>query len=343
MFSMIATTTFRLYAVTVECSAWMSHRCLILSRRSVTLSWANTNDGTERAMNGHPTLLAVLLEERGLHRYGSFCIAYEKTARAVDGKPGSAPSRAQFHRWLTGELRSLPYTDHCRVLEHLIPGYTASQLFSVCPDGMIPEPARRVRESHQSAQPPATPDVAAADGTLADIVGVFVSRSEFASSVQPAVLFDGAQRIRMAGLSLNLICQQVPEQYVRQLVIDGAELHCLFLEPGGDAIKAREYEEAYTPGHLTNLTQLNIDTMIRLRGRLPQDARQRVQIGVYDETIRFNLTFVDDHTCVAQPYMPTARGVDSPTFLIRRDDQKAGLYPVFEQVFDAIAERSKAV
>lgn len=292
----------------------------------------------EWAMNGQPTLLAVLLEARGLHRYGAFSIAYDKAARSLDGRPGTAPSRAQFHRWLTGDLRGLPYTDHCRVLEHMVVGYTAVQLFSLCPDGRVPEPARQSKEAGRSAA-----GVALGSVGVADVAGVFVSRPEFAASVQPAVLFEGARRIRMSGLSLNLICQQVPERYVQQLINDGAELHCLFLEPGGDAIEAREREEAYTPGHLTNLTQLNIDTMVRLRDRLTQDSRDRMHIGVYDETIRFNLILVDDHTCVAQPYMPTARGIDSPTFLIRRNDGVSGLYPVFEQVFEAIAERSKAV
>jgi hypothetical protein len=42
---------------------------------------------------------------------------------------GTCPSRAQLHRWLTGALRSLPYPDHCRVLEEMFPGWTAEQLF----------------------------------------------------------------------------------------------------------------------------------------------------------------------------------------------------------------------
>ena len=46
-------------------------------------------------MTGSPTLLAVLLESRGLDRYGSFRAAYQKAACAVDpGLSGSAPSRA---------------------------------------------------------------------------------------------------------------------------------------------------------------------------------------------------------------------------------------------------------
>ena len=93
-------------------------------------------------MTGQPTLLAVLLEDRGWQRYGSFRAAYEKAARSLDRERGgsSAPSRAQFHRWLTGDLRGLPYTDHCRVLEHMLTGYSAAQLFKPCPDG-IPAPS----------------------------------------------------------------------------------------------------------------------------------------------------------------------------------------------------------
>ena len=35
-------------------------------------------------MTGQPTLLAVLLEDKGLQRYGTFRAAYEKAARALD-------------------------------------------------------------------------------------------------------------------------------------------------------------------------------------------------------------------------------------------------------------------
>ena len=64
-------------------------------------------------MTGQQTLLAVLLEKNGLQRYGGFRLAYEKAARSLDRERGGiAPSRAQFHRWLTGDLRGLPHTDH---------------------------------------------------------------------------------------------------------------------------------------------------------------------------------------------------------------------------------------
>jgi len=290
-------------------------------------------------MAEHPTVLAVLLEDRGLHRYGSFRAAYHQAAGALDKQLAhSVPSRAQFHRWLTGELRGLPYTDHCRVLEHMLPGYSAQQLFATCPDGSLPAPARAAREN---ATPAASPGTASAG--MAGVVAVFTTRTEFTAKMDPISLFDSAPRVRAAGLSLNLICQQVPDQYLRQWLTEGGQLSCLFLDPDGEAIRAREKEEDHMPGNLSVLTRLNIDILARFRDRLPDGIGERLRLAVYDETIRFNLTISGDHLCVAQPYLPKARGVDSPTMLIQATTARGGLFPVFEQVYEALAERSKPV
>lgn len=283
-------------------------------------------------MTGRPTLLAALLEDKGWQRYGTFRAAYEKAARSLDRQHGSsAPSRAQFHRWLTGDLRGLPYTDHCRVLEHMLAGYSVAQLFKPCPNG-IPAPARSLATASLSPM--------SAAGT-ADIAAVFASRSDFAAKVEPQALLDGATRIRAAGLSLNLICQQLPDQQLLRMLAEGTELSCLFLDPAGEAIAAREREEDYAPGFLASLTSFNIQVLCRLRDRLPAETRDRVRLAVYDETIRFNILLVDDHTCVVQPYLPNARGIESPTLLLRRDGKPGGIYPIFEQVYEAVAERSR--
>jgi hypothetical protein len=292
-------------------------------------------------MNGQPTLLAVLLEDKGLHRYGTFRAAYEKAARSLDRHlDGSAPSRAQFHRWLTGDLRRLPYTDHCRVLEQMLTGYSAGQLFQPTPDGGTPASARGgpgTGPVSGSGQELAT------TAGMADVAAVFASRSDFAANVEPRALFHGASRIRAAGLSLNLICQQVPDQHLRRMLADGAQLTCLFLDPDGEAIRAREKEEDHLPGNLSVLTRLNIDILARFRDRLPDGAGERLRLAVYDETIRFNLILSGDRTCVAQPYLPKARGVDSPTMLIQATTAPGGLFGVFERVYEALAERSKPV
>jgi len=81
-------------------------------------------------MPDQPILLKVLLRERHWQHYATFCAEYDKAATRVDPDlTGTYPSRAQLHRWLSGALRGLPYPDHCRVLEDMLPGWTAEQLF----------------------------------------------------------------------------------------------------------------------------------------------------------------------------------------------------------------------
>jgi hypothetical protein len=75
-------------------------------------------------------MLKVLLREKHWQNYSTFCAEYDKAAHRIDPDlTGRYPSRAQFHRWLTGAVLSLPYADHCRVLEAMFPGWTAEQLF----------------------------------------------------------------------------------------------------------------------------------------------------------------------------------------------------------------------
>jgi hypothetical protein len=89
-------------------------------------------------MSERPLLLKLLLRERHWQNYGTFCAEYDKAAARIDPDlAGSVPSRAQLHRWLTGSLRSLPYPDHCRVLEEMLPGWTAEQLFHPANPGLL--------------------------------------------------------------------------------------------------------------------------------------------------------------------------------------------------------------
>jgi len=84
-------------------------------------------------MTSTTPLLKVLLQKRHWQTYRTFQREYDKAARTVDAAlVGSWPSRAQLGRWLSGELKGLPYPDHCRVLETMFPEWTASQLFAEC-------------------------------------------------------------------------------------------------------------------------------------------------------------------------------------------------------------------
>jgi hypothetical protein len=222
----------------------------------------------------------------------------------------------------------------------MLTGYTAAQLLGPCPDRAIPAPARSSGAKAANPAPQLAPVVPGVE-MMAGVEAIFTSRSEFAARVEPRALLDGVTSIRAAGLSLNLICQQIPDQYLLRHLAGGTQLTCLFLDPGGQAIQAREREEQYQPGFLSNLTKLNIEVISRLRDRLPAGVQDRLRLAAYDETIRFNILLAGDRTCVVQPYLPQARGVEAPTLLIRSTSEAGGLYPVFEQIYQSLEERSR--
>ena len=88
-------------------------------------------------MTGQPPALRVLLRQRHW-KYATFCTEYDKAAKSVDPSlTGTWPSRAQFHRWINGEVRGMPYPDACRVLEAMFPGWTAEQLFAPSSDELL--------------------------------------------------------------------------------------------------------------------------------------------------------------------------------------------------------------
>lgn len=284
-------------------------------------------------MTVEPTLLKVLVTSRHWQRYETFCTEYEKAALQIDRRlHGTAPSKAQYYRWLSGQLKGgVPYPDACRVLEHMFPGRTAVELFG--------EHAVAVGERASDGGPvTAVPII----GQLADMAAVYTSRAEFSAKFPTRALLAGATSVRAAGLSLNMLTQHYPDESMRRLLKDGMTLRCLFLDPGGIAIRTREQEERHPPGALVGLTELNIAMLSERVGRqLPLEARERLQIRLYDETIRFNILLVDRELGVIQPYMPESRGTDSPTFVLEPARDSDGLFPVFEQVFESLWERSR--
>jgi hypothetical protein len=173
------------------------------------------------------------------------------------------------------------------------------------------------------------------------VTAVYATRSEFMSRMPPHSLLDSASDVRAAGLSLNLICHHYSDTTLVDLVNRGTRLRCLFLDPAGEAIRVREREEGYPAGHLSALTELNITNLIRrVRNQIGPTARENLEIGVYDETVRFNVLLVDDSLCVVQPYLPDLRGVDSPTVVIHRGNG-AGLYATFDALFQRLWERAQ--
>jgi hypothetical protein len=286
-----------------------------------------------------PIVLKVLLRQRHLQSHRAFCREYDRVAEKVDRSlKGSYPSKAQFYRWLSGELVGLPYPDHCRILEAMLPGWQAGQLFQLHNGGIefVPEPPPKMQQTSIQITTPA------AEGP-GDISDVFATRSEFMHEMPPQRLFDGAQKISMVGLSLNLFCQQYSDRAVIDMLESGGTVECLFLDPNGEFVKLREKEESHPDGVLSTLTSLNIQALQRTKARLSPEARDNLKIKTYDEVVRFNITVVDDITCVVQPYLPDARGVESPTLVLEKRPGRGGLFDTFTQVFTSMWTRAQEV
>lgn len=285
------------------------------------------------------TTLKALLKQRHLQEHRAFQRAYDKAARSIDPTMvGNAPSKATFYRWLSGDIAQLPYPKHCQVLEAMLPGWSAADLFQPWNSDEPPPKTTNPGNNEESIK---IKDETVNQEQLADLTAVFTSRADFAHKLPPHVLLDHATNIQTVGLSLNLICQQYPDQKLQALLEHGGNIQALFLDPHGEAIKTREKEEDLSPGHLSTLTDLNIQVLQRLRARLSPDAQNRLEIRSYDETVRFNILVIDNLTCIVQPYLPDIRGVDSPTFVVKQQTKQDGLYPVFERIFTTLWEKGK--
>lgn len=95
------------------------------------------------------TRLKTVLQQQHLQTHTAFCREYDKIAAAIDPDlVGTAPKRSQFHRWLSGDVKGLPYPHHCRILEKMLPGHTATDLFA---------PEAGTRPHDESVAPPPPP------------------------------------------------------------------------------------------------------------------------------------------------------------------------------------------
>jgi hypothetical protein len=129
-------------------------------------------------LNAKPIVLKVLLQQRHLQTYSAFCREYDRVAADVDRTlRGGWPSKAQFYRWLSGDLVGLPYTDHCRILEGIFPSWKVDQLFQAHDGGiaLVPEPSTQRVETPTIRPVPLT---ASSDQGVDQVVAFYPHRAD---------------------------------------------------------------------------------------------------------------------------------------------------------------------
>jgi transcriptional regulator with XRE-family HTH domain len=103
---------------------------------------AHSRSGQPRATGRHsepeskrPTLMRAMIAQRHWQRFRTFEVQFRRAARelaARDDDPDLAKltiSSRQWERWYSGNVKSEPHPDACRVLEHMF-GYPVQQLLS---------------------------------------------------------------------------------------------------------------------------------------------------------------------------------------------------------------------
>ena len=249
-------------------------------------------------MAAEPIRLKMLLQQRHWQTYGTFCREYDRVARSIDpGLVGSYPSRAQLHRWLSGELKGLPYPHHCRVLEEMLPGWTAAQLFEA---GTVQE---------------ATAPDAAEDAPYSTDLDVFVDMNDEDNRLI-------AHRIRQAKsifFAAHTGYAAMVSQYqaaIRQAVANGSRLRIVVSNPDGPLMQQPELTRRLCPsirqaGEIADV--LNACRRHRAQAVANGHQAENVQARIYDGPPSMNVLLVDDWLRVV-PYRPLVDAAESPVF-----------------------------
>lgn len=270
------------------------------------------------------TVLKALLQQQHLQTVSAFNREYDAIATKIAPESvGDGPKKAQFYRWLSGNISTIPYPHHCRILQNMFPGWTVAELFSTYKEGMDLSDRRRavVRPTEVRAD------------AMSDIERVFARRGDFLRVSPPQKMFRDARTIDLVGLSLNILCQQCSDSEVLRMMQEGTKMRCLFLDPEGLNIAEREREEGHARRALVNLTKLNIRMLQRVRSNWTEEMCGRIEIRVYDAPVRFNICIVNSEICIMQPYLPFDRGLESPTFVSKRSERE-GTFQTFATVFE---------
>jgi len=184
--------------------------------------------------------LKALLQQRHLQTYSAFCREYDRVAHKLDaGLVGTYPSRAQFHRWISGELKGLPYAHHCRMLEEMLSGWTVAELFAVGPI---------VRAS---APPAPRQDADAMSGRVsAEVVALYAHRSDTPRALWLDLLKNARREITLMANASLFLPEDNPESIglLREQAAAGVQIRIALGDPDSPEVALRGVEERLYEG-----------------------------------------------------------------------------------------------
>lgn len=196
-------------------------------------------------MNAKLVVLKVLLQHRHLQTHRAFCREYDKVAAAVDPTlRGAWPSKAQFYRWLSGELVGLPFPDHCRILEGMFPDWKVDQLFQFHDGGIefVPEPA-----TPQAVTPTVRPipQTGSSDQGVDQVVAFYPHRADTPKHLWMDLLVSSQENIDLFANASLFLPEENPEaiEILKEKAASGVRVRILLGDPDHPAMELRGREE----------------------------------------------------------------------------------------------------
>jgi hypothetical protein len=272
-------------------------------------------------LDAKPVVLKVLLQQRHLQTHTAFCREYDRVAADTDRTlRGGWPSKAQFYRWLAGDLVGLPYVDHCRILEGMFPGWKVDQLFQVHDGGIefVPEPS-----TPQTATPIIRP--VPPTGSADQLKEARISR--LWPRTNPAVLEDLVERVKNAreeitvfGLTRNFYTK---DDILPLFELKASEIPVTFyvMDPHCDSRRDRYRLEPVEvamedPAHYTReILRPLFDASQRI---VPTTPLAGIRIFTFNFPCSFAMEKID-RSCRVMLYGHGKRGTEGPMFVFDED------------------------
>ncbi len=197
-------------------------------------------------------LLRVLLKARHLHVYSAFAREYRKVASKVDRELAhTGPSKAQFYRWISGNLVKLPHSQHCRVLESMFPEWTVGQMFEPYGGSLdfVPD-ASREKLPVPPAPVPNPPAPQPATNVPPEFVALYAHRADTPNELWLSLLKAATDRIDLFANASLFLPEDNPEavSILTKKAAAGVRVRVLMGDPNSDAAKLRGYEERLFEG-----------------------------------------------------------------------------------------------